>query len=1221
MKRTFRFGISALDLFMKTDERRVIGTTALTGCVIGPDGCGKSLLAMHVASTYWSDVWAQNQEVRPCVIYVSTDFSFEQADRAWMDFGLDFPVRREESIKKAYDQLLPSAGSSKSISLETPLTPVSPTGLTRSEYGSHADPKDIAKIFQSADSPSVYFLDLQRETAGDDWTYLNHLVGLLPECDVPHLLIVDAIEGLEAFVGEHDGFGERRTRRSRIAQLIRSCATAKSHVLFVVEEPERNARLPEQFVTDLVVRLRVDDGGGYSIRTLEIEKCRGVPHVRGSHEFYIRSGKGTQTGEIGNVDHPQIEWKPPVKGRKQSHLAHFYVVPSIHYWNNVVQSQRLQVPVANGIPDFGIDGIEFKPRTPGLKSGEKYVHNGSVTVLFGDAETNKSRLARAFLAQAFNKRPVENQGVAVYISTSQMDSDHLLERLGDHLDKGAHIPPNRVLCRRLSVRYLSSAQFLAILEAYIHKAQRMLVTRAKRGAGIVEESDQIRQRAFQSSLIRVVVDDWSHLLAMHPNIDQDPLLLPSFVATLKREGVSALIVSTQPGQPLVDPNTIGPRDLRKLDEHKVFTWTVPFFGEGRTAITTSASITNEKRIEINELRLKSPSTESLEIGRHFALYSGLQNGDPKRVPLVLRLYGGPHAGRSDGEESAAAFPRVLKRTLAQLFPSSPGQDVVTFEPYENYDDYFAFADWLDETRLEHTVVFQIDEFWSDDKTSLADLSGYLHGEAVAMVEKDKVSGLPQDEHRVFQPHRSQLEPAKNPRAPRISAEYALKLKREGEKFYRADMFQSAMTQGPEGLVDRIPFLWDFGLILARKDLWERSQKERLGEGNSKTVGQIWNALCIKGADDEIKAPIEHGTREAENLTERDRLPAPANASRANEALAFTAANHHGSAGDDETAGATWAEFFQACRIVAQHSSVVAFDVDLNTAESLSSLVLEVWASMSFRCRGANSPFMSLVNRALKPDKTLKGLLNDEPLILYLACEQLLSACGHLRSANRQVSRAGEHKEAAASREWYSTAAAIVRKQRHHQYRLLRLPGHFSARGDWFLSLAKGSRSELLGHRTIDILSSRRMSLLRLHDGLGLPTRDILPDGQVENLQTAISRVHPSTQEVSILTYGEICECGVTKENQRSFHWLWRSRLRHYDRDCFYWRRWVARLFAERQDWLPADYLSLLEQTIRESGLKDRRTSTNWENWEAGERPPEYEKFLKKRDILAAALRD
>jgi len=1201
MTTRLRFGIPTLDNMIDMPT----AASPQTACVIGADGCGKSILALHLASSYWLDAKSLAGAVPddlPCIVYVSTDFSYEQANGAWKAFGLNYPALREEVLKRSYEDFLqqecrvPENDNRYCELLK--LTPVPPDQeLVDQEPAFPAKP--IQTLFDGTTHVSnVFFVDLQEETAGDDWTFLNHMFGLLPKRKYPHLVIIDAVEGLEMFVGETDGFGEKRTRRSRIAQLVRTCAKAHAHLALIAEEPEKKARLPEQFVTDLVIRFHLEQQDEYLIRSFEIEKCRGAAHARGKHEVAIRPGTGTDSGIYDNIDHPEVKW---LCGQ---HLAHFYIIASIHYWNRLVHGQRIPVPVALGTPKFMTNGIPQLAHHSNETDVAQYRHEGSVTLVMGNSGTYKSRLGRSFLAAAVK----DCDGAAVLITTGLLDQDQLRKYIREHLSGDITLVNTfDVMCRRLGVRHLSGSHLLMIVESYIHHAQRRVLTRLLKANRIdgkslddlesfFREPNSVRDRAAFSSRIHLVIDDWDNLLTSHRSIERDSLVLPSLIAALKREGVSALIVSTQAGQP---PSLAGAlsrtQDLRKLDENQIYTWQVPFYGERRTAISFNSLCSDRSSPDVFEL--VSGPNDSLTIERHFALYSGLHAGMPERVPLQVRLYGGPLACSDSSEDGVdPRYAKVLTQTLRQLFPALENRDVVSFEPFGMYDDFFAFADWLDDTRFDYSLVFQIDEFWSDNSVSgrsrsLCDLTHYWNV-AVAKNENGRITALrDEDPHGVFQPHCQGIGiDLGECSAPKISSNYAQELSKIDGSVSRSGMFftQENGAPSPAGN-DRIPYLWDFGHILAKMNHWEACWDSQLS--TRRYISQVWNDLCICDRKNNVIGPDK--MREREGAEEEE---------------------------SGDPAIGSWSEFFEACRIVAERSDLLPFDVDLNTGETLSCLIFEVWGSISLTRRKIfgtpASKFETLTDHTKKPTVTLRSLLLEELPSLFLACEQVVSLCAHLKSKSRRITRGLETREAVARREWYSTSAAIVRELDLHQYRVLRLPGRLSTRGDWSLAMAKGSRSELLGYRAMDMLSSRRMALLRLHDGFGLPPRDILPDGEIDNLQTAITRVEPTTLRTSIVTYGEICQTGATDDTKGEFDWLWRSRIKHYDRDCFYWRRWVARLFAERQDWLESNNPLFGQSSAFFTFLSDPDADNQEFTRNRG-----YERFKKKRDILTAALRE
>ena len=171
----------------------------------------------------------------------------------------------------------------------------------------------------------VHFLDLASYSGGDDWGLINQIVGLLSckfkEAATPHLLIVDAVEGLETMAGNYDRFGLNRSRRSRLAQLVRLTRKANCHVIFVVEQKSDAERLDEVFISDLVLRLRAEKIDEYLQKTIEIEKARSVSHIRGTQELQIRDGKGS------GYDTPN---DPTIRNKEGKHIGYLQVIPSLH---------------------------------------------------------------------------------------------------------------------------------------------------------------------------------------------------------------------------------------------------------------------------------------------------------------------------------------------------------------------------------------------------------------------------------------------------------------------------------------------------------------------------------------------------------------------------------------------------------------------------------------------------------------------------------------------------------------------------------------------------------------------------------------------------------------------------------------------------------------------------------------------------------------------------
>ncbi len=103
------FGIPSLDellghpaardeAFSSADFGFVLGerekSTSL--CLIGPDGTGKSVLALHLASQYAATTLHGSTRI----LYASTDLSFTKAREIWTGFVLDRPFYRHDALEK-----------------------------------------------------------------------------------------------------------------------------------------------------------------------------------------------------------------------------------------------------------------------------------------------------------------------------------------------------------------------------------------------------------------------------------------------------------------------------------------------------------------------------------------------------------------------------------------------------------------------------------------------------------------------------------------------------------------------------------------------------------------------------------------------------------------------------------------------------------------------------------------------------------------------------------------------------------------------------------------------------------------------------------------------------------------------------------------------------------------------------------------------------------------
>ncbi len=1127
----------------------------------------------------------------------------------WFAFGLDQPHRRKKTLEAWYGvhkdrQKDIPATEAQEITLAL-LDPVlSKADDTRNQEKDDERPQTVDDFFAEHPKNSVWFVDLQSSTAGDDWGWINKFVSLLPHRDKrhpKHLLIVDAVEGLETLVGDRDAYGSRRSRRSRVAQLIRNANRKGTHVVFIVEESRTNTRLPEQFVTDLVIHVRQHRDGDYSQRTIEIEKCRAIPHVRGEHELSIRTGGGACTGAEYHLDNPQIIWTPANKDSKRATcLSHVHITRSMHRRNREVREDAVDVPSNKGKPTFGLDELDkcFK--------GDSSLA-GSVTLVLGDAGTHKTSLTRRFLSGAFLDNEWEkvrdsiDLGVAVLISSRLIDKKTLITNMISHWDmitdddkeKAAALIEDRVLCQRLGSRRLSSAPLGEIVATYIHHAQQLLLGEAF--ITDVEKVEMIGKRRSKGHRIRVVLEDWSALLSSHGALQSDPMLLQSIITLLRREEVNALIVSTQPAQPSIRvQNTTSLPDLRSVDETQILTWPVSFYGQRRTAITVASGSQEPDGPSIYELLPKSlpPAHEGLQVDPHFDIYRDVDAGRPSRVPLVVRLYSGSHPSENVHAESLR-FARLLRDSLSQVFASDePQHEVLQFGDFDHYDRFFAFATELNSARLDYSLVMQIDDFWSGEHQSLADLEAFWNEDPVVrenLAARDSLLRSNREQYirhsDIGPPVRQQEVPTNiflescrgRPRndplydkpekeektvtlpIPRITSrgEKAAEFEKSlyGTQKNRSNFFVQSRRS------DRIPYLWDFGMLLADRELWRRHADESVPvlvhPDTQLTIRDVWDSLCLERSRLETCSVIWLARR----------LSSPP---------------------------VDWPTFLAACRIIADRERIAPFDVDLSTAETLTCLVLEAWASIQDQLAAEldNKHFWPLrsENGGKQSDWTLKRLVTAFPHSLYLALAHLTATCMHLQSKHREVTRSHVSERSAASRQWYQTAAAITRKRNPDGVTLLQLPGSWATRGDWALAVAAGSRSKRLAHLALDLLSTRRMNLLRLQDGFGLPVRDILPDSQIGELPSAIYAEDFENKNVTAISYGEICYLG--EQEEKNFHWLWRSSILHFDRDSFYFRRWIARMFEEH-DWLPSDFLT--NSTVATNAMKECRRVEELQN--------------------------
>jgi hypothetical protein len=669
--------------------------------------------------------------------------------------------------------------------------------------------------------------------------------------------------------------------------------------------------------------------------------------------------------------------------------------------------------------------------------------------------------------------------------------------------------------------------------------------------------------------IRFVLDDWSTFKASYPEVRDDPLFLPFLTSLLRREGVTALFINTLPGSPSRILEESLDRDLRILMDNHMYTWHVPFYGERRVAISALPTGTFEGSSQVRELRpLRRPGntphranrtidSECLEVDPHFEIYSGLEREKeaPTLVPLRVFLFA--------ETPECALHKDYLKRTMdvfQQLFHGHGGTAVVEVRYGIDYDILRELSYLQNEARLDYTLVLQVDEFWADteERSELLPQEPYLEADTV---NADGSPILAEDPMGVFR--RSQTSDSARQMRRRdffhcVSNDYG-----RYDKMY---------------FVDKVPYTWDFGFLLCDYRAWRQAFGRKIhgqsgaGDTGNMEIEAIWNAL-----------------------------------SRPNQC-------------GGARYSVSWRDFFNACLEVKRRTGNVhtlAFDVDLLAVETVSCLLLEIWAS-EIRRRTAKSFFPAGRHEGRRVSLVELLDLDDGRQALYDACLLLNEVVGQDQFSTKGfniVPRAAS-QDAIAARHWFSTASVAVNKEGGSTLVPLGLPGSYSVRGDWFLAIARGSRSQRLGEHAIDLLSSRRGNIERLQSGLGLPVRD-LPLGPEEHqeLWTPLRSEETGRHGVPI-TYSELRELGAVDctdnadgRGRENLNWIWRSTIWHYDLHARILQRWLCSLLRHWEKW-PSPTSG---EPNRFAEYDHRRAP----NWRTSKRFDEFERFCKG---LAATLR-
>lgn len=1176
---SLRFGIPSLDQLLAPDPSimPIRSDVATSISIAGSDGSGKSILALHLASHYAATTPSETK-----VIYVSTDLPSSAAQLSWFQFALHSPSHRIHQVPFLRDA--PSHGGDFDRDVSILLQPYS-FGETLLDF--------LTATPHPPQKRTIAFVELRSDSTGDDWGFLNRLIATLPAAKgAKHLVIIDALDGLELLTGRHDVHGEALSLRSHLAQLLQS-AQKTCHVLALASVGDSSTKPVFELLSDVAIRLHTRASRDYKRRTLEVIKARGCNPVRGEHVYYIRSGLGSSTGTDFNPDDPfvrypqtsiellpQVEDQVPIPisdddlGRP---MAYVHVCRSNHrrYREEMLSAKA---PYLGSFDDarvgFGIKHLDDLLGRPDSQSSSSFGTSdsfgwpaGRVCAVIGDQGTSKSKLGTAFLAQCFDAK-LESKygpgGIAVLLTNRDESADSLSRKIAAIVGRSpSHVRP-RVICRRLEVHDMTSAVLSHILWAALDEAK----LRRSQVTGLRLDTEPAEE--FMPWQIRLVIDDWTVIRDMYVDLANDELFLPYTMFRLNRDRVSSVFIATQPGRP--DRAISDERDIRfrVLQDRQLFLWRVPFFGSRRTAVSHPGQ--GEWGTVVRELRMGDDGR--LEVDPHFELYSGLLQGNPVPVPLRIRLYA--------QTEMQSAYAGEVERFFRTVFsPPDDGGGVIQIEATNGYEVQRLLPYLQSERRLDHTLLLQIDEFSALGRDGqvgpgLSDLRDYLG--------RDYNKAAPQ-----FDDEGLRLEHPSSGAKSKLS---------------------TLSSRGFTGSLDRVPFTWDFSFLLLREDVWRAALassigRERMSCGQS--LEEVWRGLRRFRFSPELDG-IERA-----------------------------------SCRDSETALVSWRHFLEACTVVARSRfqrgephPIAAFDLSLSP-ESFSSMVLEIWASEIVNSlgerEGAGDVFIeSLSKRRPGRSPGILSWLEGDPseannpwrghrIELYKTWMLLIEALRYTEFCSLdsfEFERRLSTPTAIAARHNYSTACEI--RDRHLPGDSLtpcRLPGMFSVRSDWSLAVARGSRSQRLGHLAIDLLTSARASEARLRHGLGLP---LSPDAASElreedsrSLQTALFCLDDLGRKRHA-QYGDLLRLGEQRDPE-GFYWLWRSNLSNYASEVRPWQRWLHETLV----WLRS--IQRLRGKAWTTGFQVYDWATDGELSKSG-RAGQLESFLgfpARCDALVAAL--
>jgi hypothetical protein len=735
------------------------------------------------------------------------------------------------------------------------------------------------------------------------------------------------------------------------------------------------------------------------------------------------------------------------------------------------------------------------------------------------------------------------------------------------------------ILRRLEVHDMSSAVLFQVIARSIEAAQRNLFHVAPYAHRTAESFP-----VGSSWPIRVVLDDLSIIRDMYPDVREDALFLPFLTSYLEREAVTSLIVASQSGRPDLRPLSDFDLEFRNLLQKQIRTWQALFYGETRVAIAELTSGNTGTQSKIRELRFTSDYPIPV-VDPHFELYEGLEIGELHRVRLEIRLFGETTNFQNYVTQENILFNDLFE-AAGQASDDRPA--VITAQSPLSLEKLKDFAQLHRDTKLDRTLLMQMDEFWAlRRRDALRSMWDYLDGRPVSIGAKRSKES---DVYGLFQ----------NTLASPISRGLQDARKRRDEFTWIGYRNETPDCPEDRDQIDRIPYMWDFGFLLCREEAWQgagahelhlfNQNQRRLGNPAESTVENVWEALP--------KAKRIRESNAKRPPSEPEALPPKV---------------------ESRLGISSWRAFIEATRIVAavysQRTSAKAipFDLAFMAPDSFSCLVLEIWGSEIFRkaykkkrahtilransfCKRSwwPSTWQGIIHMLAEPDASgsLAGIFERskrregggvlpelsahclELFKTFLLLREVLDISSLVDSRDPYRLRQRPPDESAVSaRHWYNTACDVGKRYSQDGSLMpVGLPGHLAVRGDWYLAVAGGSRSDRLADSALDVLSSRRANITRLQLGLGLPVRSIIGGEQEGRLQTPLFTIDSEGRKECV-NYKQILSLGPRPSGLNSeeigFYWLWRSALGNYDSHSGIWQKWLVKVLHWWKGIIPA----------------------------------------------------